>query len=127
MQALNLENVVGGELKAHAGYEDGRITACLRGNADLRAQESLKAFLPAIHAEAMRLEVREVVVDLRALEFMNSSCFKALVTWVTQVQELPEERRYGIRFRSSAQLHWQRRSLNALRGFAIDLIQLEVT
>jgi hypothetical protein len=64
------------------------------------------------------------VVDFRAFDFMNSSCFKAFVTWIGLVQEL-ESGQYKIRFLSDEGKHWQRRSLDALRCFAVDLIQIE--
>ncbi len=67
---------------------------------------------------------RRVVVDFRALELMSSSCFESFVTWIGQVQEALPGERYPIEFRSNAQMHWQRRSLNALRCFALDLVTI---
>ncbi len=69
---------------------------------------------------------RRVVVDFRALELMSSSCFESFATWIGQVQETetaPGER-YPIAFHSKAQMHWQRRSLDALRCFALDLVTI---
>ncbi len=74
------------------------------------------------HAEAKRLSARKVVIDLRELEFMNSSCFKCFVSWISDVQDLPEGQLYKVEFLSNPQLHWQKRSLHSLRCFAVELI-----
>jgi hypothetical protein len=64
-------------------------------------------------------------VDFRELEFMNSSCFKCFVTWLGIVQDLEPTRQYKIVFASNRELHWQRRSLNALRCFAMGVVTIE--
>ena len=56
---------------------------------------------------------------------MNSSCFKCLVTWVNDVVELPDAERYQLRFRSNAEILWQRRSLHVLKTLATDVISVE--
>ena len=67
----------------------------------------------------------EVVVDIRKLEFMNSSCFKSLLTWIVRVQDLPEARRHKIRFISNPAYHWQKRSLHSLASMGGGLIEIE--
>jgi hypothetical protein len=89
------------------------------------AKEGLDGLLPRVHEEALRRSAAEVVVDFRKLEFMNSSCFKSFVTWISEVQELAPEKQYRLRLLSSPEMHWQRRSLHALRCFAVDLISVE--
>ncbi len=56
---------------------------------------------------------------------MNSSCFKSFVTWIGEVQDLQPDKQYRIHFRSNPEMLWQRRSLHALRCFAVDLITIE--
>lgn len=97
----------------------------LVGNADMAAKEGLDALLPRLHQEALALSATEVSVDFRELEFMNSSCFKSFVTWISDVSELSPDKQYKIRLLSKPEMHWQRRSLHALRCFAVDLISIE--
>ena len=40
------------------------------------------------------------------------------------MQETAPGERYPIAFHSKAQMHWQRRSLDALRCFALDLVTI---
>ena len=83
-------------------------------------RNQLDHFLREVHQEAQRRRAEEVTVDLRQLEFMNSSCLKCLLWWVSTVQEQPTEGKYRIVFLSSPSVYWQRRSLDALACLAGD-------
>jgi hypothetical protein len=102
------------------------LHVCLVGDANMNAVDALGHSFAEVHGRAVRAGVTEVVVDLRQLEFMNSACFKKLVTWITRVEEVEAGSRYRIRFLSNAKIHWQRRSLHALHMFAIDLVSVDV-
>ena len=82
--------------------------------------------LRRLHTRCVGESVREVAVDLRGLEFMDSSCFKTFVTWVSSVRDLPPGGQYKIVFFSDPKRHWQARSLGALACFAVDLISIQV-
>ena len=110
---------------AAAEVVGGVLTASVSGNADLMVRMALEEFLRALHAEARHRRLAGVTVDLRTLAFMNSSCLKALVSWVTQIQDLPRDERYRITFLSSPALRWQRHSLARLCLLGDDLIQVE--
>lgn len=114
--------VKGEDFAATATHEGAAIKALLTGNADYAALDAVELLLTRTHAEAKRLAVSEVIVDLKQLEFMNSSCFKCFVSWITDIQELAQPAQYKVKFLSNAQLHWQRRSLHSLRCFAVELI-----
>lgn len=102
---------------------DGReLRTALVGTADYAAIDALNELLDKTHAEAIRLEASAVAIDVQALEFMNSSCFKSLLQWIGNIQALAPERQYQVRFVMNPELHWQKRSLQSLRCFAIDLI-----
>lgn len=114
--------VVRDDFAVAAHCEGAVITATLRGNADHAAVELVETLLERIHTDARVLEVAGVVVDLRQLEFMNSSCFRHFIGWIAGIQELDDAHRYTVRFMSNPSFHWQRRSLQSLRSFAVDLI-----
>lgn len=122
---LNLPATTLGDFSVEATPQDRAILARFTGNADLRAREALESFLTRLHAEAMRVTAEKVIVDFHRLEFMNSSCFKSFVTWIGEVQDLQPDKQYRIHFRSNPEMLWQRRSLHALRCFAVDLITIE--
>jgi hypothetical protein len=95
------------------------------GSADMHAIEPLANCLAQVHRLATERRVQRVRIDFRKLEFMNSSCFKSFVSWIGSVQDLAPADRYQIEFLSNALMHWQRRSLNALRCFAMDLVVIQ--
>src|SRR5215216_5177341 len=101
-----------------AGDGQGPMSVVLTGNADLNVKTMLDHFLAAVHEESLRLQITEVEVDVRRLEFMNSSCLKCLVGWISRIQDGP--RPYRVTFKSSPALFWQRRSLQALSCLATD-------
>lgn len=98
----------------------------LSGNADLVVKVALDRFIASLHEEARRHRVEEVVVDLRGLEFMNSSCLKTFVWWISAIQTTAGGHPYRITFLSSPSMYWQRRSLNALACLAADLVSVQV-
>ena len=110
---------------AQASSNERRIQVSLTGTADLTVKNQLERFLRDVHAEAQRSLAEEVTVDVRQLEFMNSSCLKCFVWWISTVQEQPGEGKYRIVFVSSPSVYWQRRSLNALACLANDIITIQ--
>jgi hypothetical protein len=117
-------SVTGADFKGASHKEGTTFNMVLKGNADYAALDALEMLLTRSHSEASRLGVTEVVVDLRELEFMNSSCFKCFLSWIAEIQELDAESRYKVVFNSSSKLHWQKRSLHSLRCFAVELISI---
>ncbi|HVY26998.1 MAG TPA: hypothetical protein VHB79_10615 [Polyangiaceae bacterium] len=112
------------ELKARLLQDDTALVAKLSGTADLRVTDSIEAILGRVHQKALELGIPEVRMDLRELEFMNSSCFKSFVSWISEVSDLTSGQ-YRIRFLSNPSILWQRRSLHALSCFAAELVTIE--
>lgn len=100
-------------------------TLWLAGNADGSITSSLARLLAGLHAQLIAARVRDVVVDIRRLEFMSASCFNTLVSWLTSITELPPAERYQLQFESNTAIPWQRRSLRTLACFATDLVTVE--
>jgi hypothetical protein len=103
----------------------GEFVIKFAGNADMAAVATLAAYLRLVHREAQSLQVKEVTFDLKELYFMNSSCFKSFVTWIDLVSSGSTDGLYRIKFLGNAKLHWQRRSLEALRCLAQDVVTVE--
>jgi anti-anti-sigma factor len=101
------------------------VVVHMRGNADIDAQEQLKLFLDALHDEARRLGLGAIVFDLDELYFMNSSCLSLLLRFVNAAMPSPNSQGIRLTFRSNPHLRWQRRSLQALRSYAPDIVSIE--
>jgi hypothetical protein len=94
------------------------------GNGDMDAVQVLGAFLKDVQREALRFAVREVRFDFGELYFLNSSCFKAFVSWIVPVSKM-SPLPYRIVFASNPQLHWQNRSLDSLQKLAPKVVTVE--
>jgi hypothetical protein len=108
-----------------AHVRDDGLEMQISGSAEIPAAAVMSSLVQALHAQALALGVATVTIDFTNLEFMSSSCFKSLVTWVNDISELEEAKRYKVRFRTNAGIPWQRRSLHALKTMATDLISVE--
>jgi len=117
---LDLDGLV---VTSHA--DAGVMVVVLDGTADQFTSDRLTDFFAKVHASAVNTNVPAVVLDMRRLEFMNSSSFKALVNWVSNIHDLEPDRRYRIRVQSNTAIPWQKRSLQSLTYFAVDLVTVE--
>jgi hypothetical protein len=105
-----------------SGCAGESLELVLRGNADMRASAALKTYLKEVDAEARRRGVGSVRVNLRELYFFNSSCFQALAGWLASVGARESGDRYKVTFETHPAQLWQKRSLEAIRRIAPDLI-----
>lgn len=110
---------------ARTSFSGPSLEVVMNGTADLNVQESLEMFLAGVHACATKRPAASVFVDLRGLEFMNSSCLKRLVNWIFTVRAELADQRYRIVFRTNPKAQWQRRSLHSLACMAPELISIQ--
>jgi hypothetical protein len=122
VSAFKLEAISEG-FQAVATLEGAQLTIAFSGNGDMHAIELLAGYLTQVQVEALRLPVHEVRCDFRKLVFMNSSCFKSFVVWIDSVKNLPQS--YKIVFVTEPSVHWKRRSLEALRRLALNIVSIE--
>jgi hypothetical protein len=101
------------------------IVVKMRGNADTTIHDRLKVFLDDVHRAAEKLHFSEAVFDVEELYFMNSSCMSLILRMINGMLESPQSKKYVIRFRSNRNLRWQRKSLEAIRSYAPDVVVVE--
>ncbi|MDB4955484.1 MAG: uncharacterized protein JWO36_3053, partial [Myxococcales bacterium] len=91
-------------MSINASFADGIVHVRLAGTADVEAKPDLDAVTKKLHEECLRLTATKVVVDLRELEFMNSSCFKAFVAWIAMIRDLETDKQYRMHLLSNPNL-----------------------
>lgn len=106
-----------------AMHDGNDIVVRLTGTADIAAQPHLEPLFVAVHAQVAALGVGRVQVDLRELQFMNSSCIKDVIVWLEKIRKA--EKSYLVTFLSSEARPWQRRSLLALKQFGKGIVSIE--
>jgi hypothetical protein len=85
----------------------------------------LNPFVNAVHEHLLATGVLEARVDLRDLEFCNSSGFKSFIHWIQRITEAPEAQRYKLRFLSTPARRWQRTSLLALSCYGVNTVSID--
>lgn len=123
MSTLGLGAICSEGFEATPALSKKMLTVVFSGTGDMNAMTLLSDYLKQVHLEATRLSVTSVSCDLQKLVFMNSSCFKAFVVWIDTVKNAPV--RYQIALKTNPNLHWQRRSLEALRRLAANIVTIE--
>ena len=123
MSVLTLNPVASDGFRVTPTLDGARLVLVFSGSGDMNAIELLSRFLKHVHEEAQRLPATEVSCDFRQLAFMNSSCFKSFVVWIDTVKNAAQ--RYQIHFLTNPDMHWQRRSLEALRRLAVNIVTIE--
>jgi hypothetical protein len=111
-------------LRTEAALSPGVLDVYLSGTADVNVLPELDAFLSDVHATASRARVTSVTVDISALQFINSSCLKSFITWMTTAQAM-NEGRYMITFLFQRQSPRQGRTFGALAALAGDGVQVK--
>jgi hypothetical protein len=86
----------------------------VKGVADISTKAQLDQFLSSLHEELRKMPSVDVALDILDLEFMNSSCIKALISWISRDVNQPKERQYLITIHTDSSRLWQRRSVQAL-------------
>lgn len=103
-----------------------RDQPCLKltGNADMEMLPVLGPLLSQFHAQVLQQGSEAVIVDMRELYFMNSSCFKSMLTWISDISKLGSIGYYRVRFLTNRKLHWQKRNLESMQAFAPGLVEI---
>ena len=123
MSTLALTEVGGDAFQVTPTLVHFNLRLVFTGSGDMNATAVLSDYLKLVHEEALRLGLAQVSCDFKQLMFMNSSCFKSFVVWIDTVKT--SEVRYQIAFLTNPSMPWQRRSLEALRRLAANLVTIE--
>ncbi len=95
------------------------------GSISLRApSEVLRPFFSDIHQAAVSDGLDELIVDFTALEFMNSSSIRVLVTWLDWIAAEPEAKQYVLHFRTNAATTWQQTTLSVLQTLSREHVKI---
>lgn len=116
-RALELQE---GDLAASFAHDELRLT----GTADSSVATALHELVTTIHTDAVAAKVRELHVDVSALEFMNASSFNVFAVWVQTIAALAPGARYRLRLTLNARLRWQQRSFGTLARVAPTIVVL---
>jgi hypothetical protein len=93
------------------------------GAGDTEGVVLLERFLGLLHEELLAQGLKQVSVELEQFTFINSSCLKALVSWVYKVDT--SGRPYTIVMLRNPRMHWQKSSLSTLQRLAPQVVIIQ--
>jgi hypothetical protein len=93
------------------------------GAGDTEGVAVFERFLALLHEHAVASGIKRLAVDLEQLTFINSSCLKALVSWIYKVDT--SGRPYTIVLLRNPRMHWQKSSLSTLQRLAPQVVSIE--
>ncbi|XXT15609.1 hypothetical protein WME94_35725 [Sorangium sp. So ce429] len=125
MSSLRVEPIVTDSFGIEPALRDDTLSVKLTGTGDMAAVAPLDMFLKDMQSEALRLRVSAVEFDVRALYFLNSSCLKAFISFISRLGS--QGLRCKIQFLTDTRLGWQRRSLTALERMSPELVSIADT
>jgi hypothetical protein len=86
------------------------------------AQRELNGILTALHARIVQQRIPSFTVDVRSLNFVNSSAIRVFVDWIARA----ETAGYKLTFITERGVTWHRLSFSVLRSLApstVDIVE----
>ena len=103
--------------------ESGVLRVSVAGTVEMREPgELLNPYWTMIDEEARRHGVKRVEVDLRDLNFMNSSGILTFVRWITRAKGHPAGEGYTLVLQYDRNVTWQRTSVPTLAKLAPNVV-----
>jgi hypothetical protein len=103
--------------------ESGVLRVSVVGTVEMREPgELLNPYWTMIDEEARRHGIKRVEVDLRDLNFMNSSGILTFVRWITRAKGHPADAAYTLVLKYDRNVTWQRTSVPTLAKLAPNVV-----
>lgn len=95
-----------------------------KGCIDLQNPEPIiTPFFDKIHNNVIKKGIKEIFLDFKELNFLNSSGIKTITKWIMKMSLLPPEKRYKMNLIYTEEITWQRTSLMILTYLAPDNVK----
>ncbi|MBN2545806.1 MAG: hypothetical protein JXB50_08420 [Spirochaetes bacterium] len=95
-----------------------------KGCIDLQNPEPIVTpFFEKIHNNIIRLGMKEIFLDFKELNFLNSSGIKTITKWIMKIPMLPPDKKYKMQLIYTDDITWQRTSLMILTFLAPDSVK----
>ncbi len=106
-----------------AEYDERTRVLKLIGSADNATAPRLAELFGELHGELAAKKAQRLVIDMRDLDHLGTSCVCELVAWLEKLEDI--EDRYVIVVKSNPSIGWQRTTLPALSCFDPAFVTVE--
>jgi len=119
MQAMNIVPLYAEGLNVIPSIEDGVLRVRMSGAVEMRDPgDLLTPYWNSIDEKALERAIKRVELDMRDLNFMNSSGILTLVRWITKAKTHGSEKGYILVLQYDRNVTWQRTSIPTLAKLA---------
>jgi len=104
-------------------YEGKTMRIRMSGAVEMRDPgELLTPYWNKVDEKAVQQSIRRIEVDMRDLNFMNSSGILTLVRWITKAKTHSTDNAYQLVLQYDRNVTWQRTSIPTLAKLAPDVV-----
>lgn len=82
-------------------------------------------FLNNIHNEIINNNIKNIIVNIIELYFINSSTIKSIIKWLVKLPKLSESQKYKATFFINKDLFWQLQSFDSFKYFGKGLVEIQ--
>ncbi len=98
----------------------------MKGNVDsAQPGKFMQPFFAEVHENILKNGIKSIEVDIKELNFLNSSGIKELVAWIMKLESVPAAEQYKIKFLCNKDLLWQESSISTILFLNPDMISQE--
>jgi hypothetical protein len=87
----------------------------------------MEPFITEAHNSILENKVKMVKLDIRKLEYLNSSGIKEIVNWVTKLEKLSSNQKYHIIFLYNPEITWQETFVSSMVYLNTEFIKKETS
>jgi hypothetical protein len=126
MNKLNIEPVKQSRISIDVTDTASGVGVGFVGDVDMQDPSVvLDPLFDKIHSGCVSAGIKEVDLDFRQLNFLNSSGIKAIAKWIMKLGELPAEKKYVIKIVHNKNITWQVTSLPTLTFLVPGAVKVE--
>lgn len=126
MNKLNIDAINQDRIKIDIQDTDKGVMIVFSGDIDMEDPSIiLDPLFDKVHKGAAEKHLNEVTVDLKQLNFLNSSGIKALAKWIMKLNAVSDDQKYNIRILHNKEITWQVTSLPTLTFLVPGIVKVE--
>lgn len=127
-----MENFVVEDIKFH-NYtisticEEGSVKISVEGAIeDAHPDEVLIPFFDNIHDIALKYNIKNIVVDVYKLRFINSNGLKSFIYWILKTRTLKSDEVYSLNLVCAKKYHWQYGNFKILEAISPKYFRISI-
>ncbi len=126
MNKLNIEPVKQSRISIDIADTASGIGVSFIGDVDMQDPGIiLDPLFDKIHGGCVKSGIKEVDLDFKQLNFLNSSGIKAIAKWIMKLGDLSEDKKYIIKIIHNKNITWQVTSLPTLTFLVPGAVKVE--